>query len=586
MTNLPGGLPAPTLLGFVWAQRRRLVPGMTFALLRICSIAALPVIFKRIIDTLMPARDIEGILWMSLLMVALIGVHQVFSVRGGLLIGRAVTRGILELRAAVFDKIQMLTFAYLDREKVGRLLAKYAFDTQKVDQVVFMMLNGFVPNTLYSLLTLGILVAINWQLAGIVLLMLPIFGVMRTKYFQKLRDRNEASRRAQERLSSEASEVLSALRLVRSYGREERVRQQLDSVDQDVAKARVEAIHVSSSFGAFSWGSIQLLSLVVVAGGALLSIYGQVTPGTVLAFVAGLPALVQPVQQFANMADQYFAGREAYASLRELVDEGDVERWRGTQTLDTIRGRIEFDHVTFRYPSAPTPALNDFLLTIEPGESVALVGASGAGKSTIVSLLLGLYAFDDGDVRIDGVSQRDLDMRWLRRNTAIVMQENVLLSGTVADNLRFARENATDAEVFEAARRANADDFIRALPDGYDTVIGERGAKLSGGQKQRLAIARGLLRDPAILILDEPTSALDYESERQIQAALDELSAGRTTITIAHRLSTIQNADRVVVLEGGRIVEKGTYEELSARNGHFRRMLRAASAEGLSPAAA
>lgn len=579
----PGHLPAPTLLGFVWSNRRALLPGLTFAMLRICSIAALPLIFKRIVDVQMPAKDVRGILWVSVLMVGLLVVHQYLSVRGGLLIGREVTRAVLGLRAAVFDKIQVLSFSYLDREKAGRLLAKYAFDTQKVDQTVFPMLNGFVPNIFYAVLTFGVLVAMDWQLAGVLVLMLPIFGIMRTRYFQKLRDRNEASRRAQERLSSEASEILGALRLVRSYGREERVRWQLHAVDADVARARVDAIHTSSSFSAFSWGSIQLLSLVVVAGGALLSIYGQVTPGTVLAFVAGLPALVGPVQMFANMADQYFVGRESYASLRELVDEGDVERWRGTQTLPSLTGRIEFDRVTFRYPGANRPALEDFSLTIEPGQSVALVGASGAGKSTIVSLLLGLYAPESGQIRIDGVPQHELDMRWLRSQTAIIMQENILLGGTVADNLRFARDDATDEQVHNAARRANAEDFILAMPDGYETLLGERGAKLSGGQRQRLAIARGLLRDPPILILDEPTSALDYASERLIQLALEELAQGRSVITIAHRLSTIRNADRVVVLEDGRVVEQGTFAGLARAGGAFTEMLRASRGDITEP---
>ena len=585
MNQRPAPLSSPSLLGYVWAQRRALAPGMTMALLRICCVVPFPIIFKRITDTYLPNKDVAGIGWMALLMVGLLCAHQFFMVRGGYMMGRVVTRATLRLRREVLDKIQALSFSYLDRAKAGRLLTKYAFDTQKVDNVCMPILNGFIPNVFFSLATLAIFVWMDWRLSAVVLLMLPIFAILRTRYFKKLQDAHEKTRRSNERLSSEAGEVLGALRLVRSYAREPLVTRQLHQVDETVAGARLDVIYNWNNFVAFSYGSTQFLSLVVVAGGAMLAIYGSVTVGTVLAFVAGLPPLVQPIQIFTNIADQYFLGRESYRSVRELVDEDDVERWHGTRRPEHLAGRVEFDDVTFRYTADDAPALENFSLTIEPGESVALVGASGAGKSTVVSLLLGLYASGSGEIRIDGVPQRELDVRWLRERTALVMQENVLLSGTIADNLRFAKEDASDEELYDAARRALADDFIRALPNGYETTVGERGAKLSGGQKQRLAIARGLLRDPAILILDEPTSALDYASERLIQAGLDELSRGRTVITIAHRLSTIQNADRVVVLEAGRIVEQGRFEDLAHRDGHFRQMLNAASGEGLSPAA-
>jgi ABC-type multidrug transport system fused ATPase/permease subunit len=562
-----------TLTRFLWAQRRAFAPGLAFAIGRILTIAPLPLIFRRVIDRLMPAKDLSGILEMGALTVGLLVAHQFLSVRGAGRLGAAVTHLILRLRAAVLDKIQYLSFTYLDQQQTGRLLAKYAFDTQKVDAVAMPVLNHFIPDAVYSVLTLAILVSMNWQLAAVIVLMLPILAIMRSVYFEILRRTNERNRKAQEQLTGTATELLGALRLVRSYGEEQQAREQLHVANEEAAQSRLELIRTASSFGAFSWGSIQFLSLVVVAGGAALSIYGRVTPGTVLAFVAGLPSLVQPIQMFANLADQFFVGSEAYRSINELLDERDTERWTGTRTLSPLRGQIEFDCVTFRYAGAARDALSEFSLTIEPGERVALVGASGAGKSTVAGLLLGLYATDSGEIRIDGVAQRELDMRWLRQQTALVMQESILLSGTVADNIRFAREEAGDEAVRDAARRAHAEEFIAAMPHGFATRIGERGAMLSGGQRQRLSIARALLRNPAILILDEPTSALDYESERLIQAALDELSQGRTVITIAHRLSTIRNADRIVVMHEGRVVEQGTFEELSAKQGHFHRML-------------
>lgn len=574
----PGPVPA-TLPAFLWSERRRFVRGLAYALARICCIAPLPIIFKHIIDHDMPEKDLGGVAVLSALTVVLLVAHQWFSVGGAAELARAVARMVLELRAAVFEKIQYLSFTYLDRQKTGRLLAKYAFDTAKVDGVAMPVLNGFLPNTLYSVLTLGILVAMNWQLTAVIVLMLPTMAYMRWRYFDRLREQNAQNRQAQETLTGAATEFFGALRLVRSYGQEERARRLLDERNEEVARSRVRLAHVSSSFSAFSWSSVQFLSLVVIAGGAALSMYGHVTPGTVLAFVAGLPALVQPIQMFANLSEQYFTGQEAYRSITELLDEADTERWHGARVLPSVHGRIEFDHVSFRYPGADRDALQGLTLSVAPGDHVALVGASGAGKSTVASLLLGLYHATSGVIRIDGVPQEDLDMRGFRKQIALVMQESMLLSGTVAENIRFARAEATDAEVLEAARLAHAAEFIDAMPDGMATAVGERGVTLSGGQRQRIAIARALLRKPAILILDEPTSALDYESERLIQAALDTLGEGRTVITIAHRLSTIRNADRILVLDAGRVVEEGTFSDLWERAGYFRRML-AAQVEG------
>jgi ABC-type multidrug transport system fused ATPase/permease subunit len=313
----------------------------------------------------------------------------------------------------------------------------------------------------------------------------------------------------------------------------------------------------------------------------LLAIHGHITTGAVVAFVAGLPSLLTPIQMFAQISDQYFLGQEAYRSVRELLDAPYVEGWHGTRRLAQLRGALVFERVSFGYPGTERGAVRDFTLEVRAGEKIALVGPSGSGKSTLVNLLLGLYAPDNGVIRIDDVPQRDLDMRWFRQQAALVMQENHLLSGTIAENLRFGRADATDAEVIEAAELAQAMEFIRKMPEGLATRVGERGATLSGGQRQRLAIARAILRNPALLILDEPTSALDYESERLIQVALDGMSAGRTVITIAHRLSTIRDADRIIVLREGQIVEIGDYATLVAKKGLFHQMVAAGSTDGI-----
>lgn len=572
-------LTAPTLLRFIWSNRRHFRSGMSFALARIFAVAPFPIIFKIILDRYMPQKNVPGILQLSLGMMVLLGVHQWLIVQGATRLGKAITSIILRLRAQIFTKTQYLSFGYLDQQKTGQLLSKYAFDTQKVDGVMMPILNSFIPDSFYCVITILLLVAMNWQLSMVVLLMLPIIAFMRIRYFSELRRKHEANRRAQEKMTGSAAELFGALRLVRSYGEEKQAHAQLRESGREVARARVDLIETSTGFGAMSFGAVKFLSLVIVAGGAILSVRGQVSAGTVIAFVAGLPALVQPIQMFTQLSDQIFLGQEAYNSIKELLDEDDMEPWKGEETLDSIQGRIEFDHVSFRYPGAEKDALHDFCLTIEAGEKVALVGSSGAGKSTLTSLLLGLYTPTSGEIRVDGVPQSRLDMRWLRQQTALVMQESILLSGTLDDNIRFARVDATDEQVNDAVRLAHAQEFIEKMPDGLQSIVGERGVMLSGGQKQRISIARALLRDPAILILDEPTSALDYESERLIQDALETLAQGRTVLTIAHRLSTIRGADRVIVLSNGRITEQGSFAQLWDNEGFFHKMLLAQGME-------
>lgn len=555
------------------------MPGLSLALCRILTIAPLPLIFRHIIDRLMPAGDVRGILLFGLFTLGLLIAHYFFHIAGAARLGSAVAQTALELRGRIFQKIQYLSFGYIDHQKTGRLLSKYAFDTQKIEMVMMPILNSFIPDLTYSALTFVILVSLNWQLACVIVLILPLFAYLRAHFFHRFQSRNRDSRLAQERMTGTASEFFTALRLVRFYGEERQAENRLQIDNDEVARTRVELIRTTSSFMAFSWGAIQALSLLVIAGGAILSIHGHISTGVVIAFVAGLPALVNPVQMFANISEQYFLGNEAHRSARELLAAPYVEDWKGTRRIDNLRGAVVFENVGFRYPESDRDALRDFSLTIAPGEKIALVGSSGAGKTTVANLLLGLYRPDSGTIIIDGIAQPELDMRWLRQQTAIVLQESILLSGSVKDNLRFARVDATDTELVDAARNAYAHSFIEELPEGYDTMLGERGANLSGGQRQRLSIARALLRNPRILILDEPTSALDYESERHIQAALANLARGRTVLTIAHRLSTIRDADRIVVMVEGRLADQGTYDELVQRDGPFKSLLASAGGE-------
>lgn len=548
--------------------------GMVLAVLRCVVIAPIPWMFKEMIDAHIPDGNLRGVFQLSGLFLVMLVLHYLFAVAGAKAIAEKMANLILQLRADIFDKLNELNFAFLDKQRSGRLLSKYAFDTQKVEMTMMQTMNQFLPNLLYSACITGLLVWMNWRLTIVLLLMIPLFAFMRTVFRDKIRERNERSRLSQEKLSGAASEVITALRLIRSFGQEDHVIRHVGSYSETYAQSRFDLTIINSIFGTFTYVSTQFLALVTVAGGAILVIQGQMTLGTLTAFMAGLPIIMMPIHLFVGMAEQYFSGQASYRSIQELLGSTYVEDWSGTQILPDQEGRVEFRDVTFAY-DGDRPAVKNLSLTVAPGEHLALVGPSGAGKSTVTYLLLGLYQAQSGQILIDGVDQNELDMKDFRRHTAVVPQDSLILSGTIADNIRFARPDATDEEVREAARLANADEFIDEMTEGYETLVGERGVMLSGGQRQRISIARAILRNPRILILDEATSSLDTTSERLVQEALNRLATKRTVITIAHRLSTIRDANRIVVLRHGEVVEQGTYRELVAAGGAFSDLLRA-----------
>jgi len=564
----------PRLLEFLMRNRKVFYRGILFALLRTMAVAPLPIIFQMIMDEFVVTANYRAILAISIFSVGLLFLHYSFSVLGAVHIGRQNGYMLMRLRSDIFNKLHFLNFGFLDRQKSGRLLSKYAFDTQKVEQITMQIMNNFLPNTLYSVTISIILVYLHWQLSLLFVLLIPLYGITRYVFDRQLRRINENTRLAQEKLTGAANEAISALRLVRSFGEEDQVTTQLDERSLQVARNRFHLVNINSIYGTFAYMMMQLFTLLTVAGGALMVIGGSMTFGTLLAFMAGLPIVLMPIQLFTAMVEQFFIAQEGYRSIKELLDSHYVEAWNGSKQPSEMQGKIQFDHITFAYPNTTRNILTDFNLTIKPGEHVALVGPSGSGKSTIAQLVLGLYKPDEGVISVDDIPQPELDMSWLRKNAAVVLQDIVLFSGSIYDNIRFARSSATDGEVEQAARMANAEDFIKRLPEGYETVVGERGVMLSGGQRQRISIARAILRNPRILILDEATSALDYESERLVQDALRRVSEGRTVITIAHRLSTIRDADRIVVMKDGRIMETGSFDALAEQDGLFAELLR------------
>ncbi len=568
------GLHRQTLRGFIWSQQRHLRTYMFWRVLSVLAITPFPVISQRIVDVAIPSNDSGLVVYYTVISFILLAIHFL-SMKLGVNALSAQSQEIFrKLRARIFHKLNFMHFGFLDSVQTGRLLSKYAFDTNNIEATVIQIVTGILPELLRSALLIFALAYINIWLLLIVLVSLPIFAIVRFYYFRPIEDNNQAVRVARERMTGQASEFISAIKLVRGFGQEKIAKEQMGQLSDEYSDMRESQMRLNQSLGYILFSVVTALSLFAVALAGWLVIEDKMSVGAMVALVGALPVCLNPVNIITQFSMQYLLGAESYRSIKELMDSAYVEEWSGARVLESMSGEVEFRDVSFAYDKEKeSRAIQSFSTTIQAGEHVAFVGPSGSGKSTIVSLMLGFYAPTEGQIFVDGLPQSDLAIREFRQSCAIVMQDNLLLSGTLMDNIRFGKPAATDMEVIEAARYANALEFIEELPDGFMTKVGERGVSLSGGQRQRIAIARALLRNPKILILDEATSALDYESEKLVQEAIDYLAKGRTTITIAHRLSTIRSADRIIVLRKGEMISEGSWKELSEQDGAFKDLL-------------
>jgi ABC-type multidrug transport system fused ATPase/permease subunit len=573
----PEKLFAPTTFGgFLWAQTPLLGGYLFWRILSAVVVIPFPLITQRIVDDSIPQEDIRGIGIYTIISLFLLLIHIVAMRIAVAQISRRMQELIREMRARIFHKLQFMHFGFLDSTQLGRMLSKYAFDTSNIEAAAIPIVTSVIPEIVRGGL---LIVALAWLDPWLLVFLLgtvPIFAWIRLHFFKPIGTWNHRVRLAREQLTGQANEFISVIKLVRGFGQESTVSGTMEDVSDHYAESRKGQMMINQTLGYVIFSLQTGIGIMAVAFAGWLVIRGSLTLGALMALVSSLPIILSPINIFSQVSLQYFLGKESYLSIKELIDSGYVERWNGSTRLEPLRGEIEFDAVRFRYTAEKPEALRGIDLQIRPGEHVAFVGPSGSGKSSLVNLILGLYAPTGGEIRIDGVPQQEIAIRAFRQQCAIVMQDSVLLSGTILENLRFGRPDAAREEVIDAAKRANAWEFIKTLPDQLETRVGERGVSLSGGQRQRLAIARALLRDPRILILDEATSALDYQSEAIVQEAIDRLAHGRTTITIAHRLSTVRKVDRIVVLEEGQVREIGTYAELSRRsNGYFERLLNA-----------
>ncbi len=481
-------------------------------------------------------------------------------------------RVLLHMRTQIFGRIQTLSLTFFDQHEAGDLMSRLVNDTQVINQV---FTNGIGRLASISLILIGIpiaMLALNWRLALASFAVLPAMFLTTTIFSRRARTAFRRTRQTIGQVSAELQENIAAVREVQAFARERENVAEFQVINAANRDANVQAQSILSGFSpALDILSTIALAIVTGFGGYLALAFTPplVSPGDIVSFLFYVNRFYQPVRMIATLYAQFQAAVAGAERIFELLDtEPDIIDAPDAVTLPPIEGRVEFDHVSFAYEEGE-PVLQDVSLTVDPGQTLALVGPTGVGKTTLISLLSRFYDVNEGTIRIDGHDVRQVTGGSLRQQMGIVLQDTFLFSGTVMDNIRYGRLDASDEEVIAAAKLANADQFVERLPEGYQTELGEQGRTLSQGQRQLIAIARAVLADPRILILDEATSSVDTRTERLIQRALDELLKGRTSFVIAHRLSTIRNADRVVVLEKGRVVERGTHDTLLAAGGLY-----------------
>jgi ABC-type multidrug transport system fused ATPase/permease subunit len=448
-------------------------------------------------------------------------------------------------------------------------MSRLTNDTDAINRTLNMGLSQFIGNIFFLVGVLIAMLLLNWKLALISMSVLPLMFLSTAFFSKRVR---AASRRTREQLgkvSSELEENISGVKVVQAFGREQETMREFRRVNAQNRDANIQAQTVTSAFRpTLDIFSTVGLALVLGAGGRM-ALNGAVTVGVIFAFLGYVRRFFQPVRAIGMLYAQVQTAIAAAERVFDLLDEPSaVEDAQDAVALQTLEGRIVFDDVSFHYKEEE-PVLRGVSFTAEPGQMVAIVGPTGAGKTTMVNLLMRFYDVTSGCILVDGQDVRDVQQESLRRNVGMVLQDNLLFSGTIMENIRYGRLEATDEAVIAAAETVGAAPFIRQQPDGFETELNERGASLSQGQRQLLAIARAILADPAVLILDEATSSVDTRTERVIQTALAKLMAGRTSLVIAHRLSTIRNADQVLVLRQGEIIERGTHEALLAAEGFY-----------------
>ena len=475
-----------------------------------------------------------------------------------------------DMRDELFAHYQKLSFNFYDEEKTGQLMSRLTSDLFSLTELYHHGPEDIIISTIKFVGAFIILSLINFRLTLLVFAFLPIMFLFAFYYNRKMKQAFKINKEKVGDVNASIEDNLSGIRLVKSFANEREEIHKFHIENGKYASSKEDSYYNMGKYHSGLGACISFISLVVIFFGSLFISSGSITTADLIAFILYINNLIDPVKKLINFTEQFqegFAGFERFMEILEI--QPDIEEAKNAIVLTNVKGDIVYDNVAFKYNNNNNIVLQNINLTVNAGEYIAFVGSSGVGKTTICSLLPRFYEVTQGSISIDGIQIKDIKLSSLRKNIGIVQQDVYLFSGSIMDNIRYGNLQASDEEVVNAAKKANAHDFIMSLPKGYHTDCGQRGVKLSGGQKQRLSIARVFLKNPPILIFDEATSALDNESEQIVQESLEKLAHNRTTFVIAHRLSTIQNAQRICVLTEDGIVEQGTHEELLQKNGQY-----------------
>ena len=531
----------------------------------------LPVVTAKIIDIVATGGEVSTVLiWFSVAAVLLIQnypMHIVYT-RNFMTVVRDTGA---DLRNALAARLQSLSIGYHTRVSSSIVQTKVVRDVENIELMLQQVTHPLLSATMVMIGAISMTAITVPQFLPVYALAIPIAIGIRYGLRNRSRERNEVFRREVETLSARVGEMASLIPVTRAHGLERTAVTRVASGADGVRRAGLHLDMLNGHVASISWVAMQLLGVGCLVLAAIFSLTGllPITPGEVVLLSTYFTLLTGGLTQLLMLIPVGARGMESMRSISEVLQEPDLEQNEGKRAALHVGGHLELQHVSHRYDEAERDAVHDISLDISPGETVAFVGSSGSGKSTMLNLVLGFVRPTAGRILLDGIDMQDLDLRTVRQSVSVVPQESVLFEGTIRENIAYGLDDVSDDRLRAALRDANAAEFVDRLPDGWDTVVGERGARLSGGQRQRLAIARALVRDPRILLLDEATSALDPESEELVKEALNRLMKGRTTLVVAHRLSTIRQADRIVVLEHGEVVEVGGHDALVAAAGRY-----------------
>jgi ATP-binding cassette, subfamily B, bacterial MsbA len=526
---------------------------------------------KPVLDEIFFKRNLATLNLLPPFIVLLYVVKGVFGYGQSYLMSFVGQRIVANMREQLYSHLQKLSLSYFDRTPTGLLMSRIMNDVNQIQGAVSGAVTGILKDLFTILGLIGVIFYRDWQLAALAILVLPLAVLPIVKFGRKLRRISTQSQKTMAEISIHLHETLSGNRIVKAFGMEEREIERFKDKNRTFFQLTMKDVSVkamSSPIMEFL-GGIGIAAIIWYGGYNVIR--GTSTPGTFFSFLTALLMLYEPIKHLSGVNNTIQQGLAAAVRVFEILDlEPDIQDRPGAQVLGGVREGLVFQNVSFRYDR--DWVLRDINLAVRAGEVLAIVGTSGGGKTTLVNLAPRFYEATEGEILIDGRPVRDLTLASLRGQIGIVTQQTILFNDTVWNNIRYGSPEKGEEEVRQAARAAYATDFIERLPDKMETIIGEQGVRLSGGERQRISIARALLKDAPLLILDEATSSLDSDSEAEVQRALENLMRGRTTLVIAHRFSTIRNADRILVMSGGRIVEQGKHEELWERNGEYRRL--------------